>query len=192
MDVDQHVAQRIRELRASHKFTLERLAELSGVSRSTISSIERVETSPTAAVLDKLAKAFGLPLARLFEDTTSDTPASPLSRHADQPTWVDPASGYVRRQLSPLGFPMPLNLVEVAFPAAKSVSFDSPPQDMAVHQLVWQLEGEMEITLGDDAWRLKAGDCVALVVDKPITFRNPTRKPARYAVALTHRSKRSL
>ena len=42
----------------------------------------------------------------------------------------------------------------------------------------------MTITLGDVSHRLEAGDCLALHVDGPIEFRNPTRRPARYAVVI--------
>jgi transcriptional regulator with XRE-family HTH domain len=85
MNVDQHIAQRIRALRKAHELTLDRLSELSGVSRSTISSIEREETSPTAAVLNKLADALGVSLAALFSDEARDATQSPISRLAQQP-----------------------------------------------------------------------------------------------------------
>jgi transcriptional regulator with XRE-family HTH domain len=185
MDVDQHIAKRIGALRKSHDFTLERLSELSGVSRSTISSIERNETSPTAAVLNKLADALGVSLAALFSDDAPEAAESPLSRFAQQPVWTDPASGYLRRHVSPPGHSSPLELVEVEFPPGRSVSFDSPIRSVAIHQLVWVLDGEIEVTWGGTAWRLRTGDCLAMVLDQHIGFRNPTRKPARYAVALT-------
>jgi transcriptional regulator with XRE-family HTH domain len=185
MNVDQHIARRIRELRKAHDLTLDRLSDLSGVSRSTISSIEREETSPTAAVLDKLADALGISLAAFFADDARDATESPLSRLAQQQVWTDPASGYVRRHVSPPGFASPLELAEVTFPPGRSVSFDSPIRSIVTHQLVWMLEGDMEITLADTTWRLRTGDCLAMVLDQRMTFRNPTRKPARYAVALT-------
>jgi hypothetical protein len=31
---------------------------------------------------------------------------------------------------------------------------------------------------------LNAGDCLALVLNRPLLYVNPTRKPARYAVVL--------
>ena len=42
----------------------------------------------------------------------------------------------------------------------------------------------MEISVGDAHWRLESGDCLAMRLDQPIVYRNPTRKPARYLVAL--------
>src|SRR5438309_2956881 len=102
MDINARIAHRVRELRDSRGFSLDALAERSGVSRSNISLIERAQSSPTAAVLDKLAAGLGVTLASLFEG--GDGPAaepSPLARVAEQPLWTDPASGYVRRNLSP-------------------------------------------------------------------------------------------
>src|SRR5512139_748125 len=96
-DLDQRIARRVRELRAAHGFTLEQLATRSGVSRSMISVVERGESSPTAALLDKLAAGLGVTLNALFEAPRSNEAPSPLSRHADQAEWQDPDSGYLRR-----------------------------------------------------------------------------------------------
>lgn len=185
MDVDAHLAKRVRGLRKARDCTLEKLAELSGVSRSMISLIERGETSPTAAVLDKLAGALGVTLASLFSQDSQSEFELPLARRAEQRLWRDPASGYVRRNVSPRGYPSPMELVEVTFPPGKSVAFENVVRNAVTHQQVWVLEGEMEVTVGEKTWRLKTGDCLAMVLERHIAFSNPTRKPARYAVALT-------
>jgi transcriptional regulator with XRE-family HTH domain len=52
MDINQIIASRIRDLRSKQGWSLDTLAERSGVSRSNISLIERGESSPTAIVLD--------------------------------------------------------------------------------------------------------------------------------------------
>src|SRR2546425_10602131 len=65
-DLNQRIAERVRELRAAHGLSLDALAGKSGVSRSMISLIERGESSPTAVVLEKLAAGFGGMLASLF------------------------------------------------------------------------------------------------------------------------------
>lgn len=185
MNVDQHLAKRIRELRQARGLTLEQLAELSGVSRSMISLIEREETSPTAAVLNKLADALSVSLAGLFADESRDVADTPLARLAQQPVWTDPGSGYVRRHVSPSGPASPVELVEVSFPPGQRVTFDSPTRNVVTHQLVWMLEGQMEVAVAGTAWRLQPGDCLAMVLGPQTIFRNPTRKPARYAVVLT-------
>jgi transcriptional regulator with XRE-family HTH domain len=184
MDIGTRIARRIRELRDELGLSLDALAERSGVSRSNISLIERCQSSPSAVVLDKLATALGVALASLFEEG-SDVSALPLplARSADQPTWTDPASGYVRRQLSPAS-PSPLQLVEVVFPAGERVAYETAARDAEIHQQIWIVEGAMEITVGDATWRLDAGDCLAMRLDQPIVYRNMSQRPARYLVAL--------
>src|SRR2546426_8385151 len=86
-DLNQRIAERVRELRAAHGFSLDALAGRSGVSRSMISLIERGESSPTAVVLEKLAAGFGGMLASLFDAPAAAPPAPrrPGGRRDDQP-----------------------------------------------------------------------------------------------------------
>lgn len=185
MDINLLIARRVRELRDAAGLSLDALAGRSGVSRSNISLIERGKSSPTAAVLDKLASALGVALAALFEDKGSpEQEPSPLARVAEQPVWTDPASGYMRRSLSPAA-PSPLQLVDVVFPPGQRVAYDSVPHNADIHQQVWMIEGAMDISVGERHWRLEAGDTLAMRLDRHIVYHNHTRKQARYLVALT-------
>lgn len=190
MDLDALIAMRVRELRKARGHSLDTLADLSRVSRSMISLIERGETSPTAAVLNRLANALGVTLASLFAEEAGTAPV-PLSRLADQQVWKDPATGYERRHVSPSGYATPIELVEVAFPAGETVTFETIIRNVVTHQQVWVLEGEMIVTVDGDASHLRVGDCLAMVLGQRITFHNPTKKLARYAVVLTTTSNTS-
>ena len=185
-DLDQRIAERVRELRAQRGLSLEALASKCGVSRSMISLVERAETSPTAALLQKLATGLGLTLAALFDPPAAEpgTPRGPLARREDQIQWQDPASGYVRRNVSPPGAPQPMRIVDVHFPPRQRVAFDNGGLDVQVHQQVWVLEGSIDVTTGTERHRLRSGDCLAMTLDRPTMFYNPTRQPARYAVVL--------
>jgi uncharacterized cupin superfamily protein len=61
---------------------------------------------------------------------------------------------------------------------------DNGGRDVRVHQQVWVLEGAIDVTLGAKRHRLHAGDCLAMELDRPSTFHNPTRRSARYAVVI--------
>jgi transcriptional regulator with XRE-family HTH domain len=182
MDINQLIAHRLRELRDAQGLSLAALAERSGVSKSNISLIERGESSATATVLDKLSAALGVTVASLFEKPAEEA-SSPVSRFADQPVWTDPGSGYVRRNLSPAIY-SPIQLVEVNFPAGQRVAYETSTRDVDVHQQVWIIEGRMEVTVGDTLWTLATGDCLAMRLDQPVAYHNPTDKPARYLVSL--------
>ena len=181
-DLNQRIAARVAGLRAGQGLSLEALAARSGVSRSTLSLIERGETSATAVLLEKVAAGIGVALAALFE--TERAAPGPLMRRAEQAEWRDPASGYLRRNVSPPDHPSPLRIVEVEFPAGRRVLLEGGTAAGAIDEQIWVLEGRMSITLGGARHRLDAGDCIALRVDRPIEFHNPTRQRARYAVVI--------
>jgi len=180
----QRIAARVRQLRADAGLSLDGLAAASRVSRSALSLIERAESSPTAVVLDKIAAALDVPLASLFDPAPAPAAASPMSRRATQALWQDPGSGYVRRGVSPAGWPSPIQIVEIHFPAGATVAYESGPRERTLHQQIWLLEGRIDFRIGEQTWRLEAGDCLALQLDRPTHFHNPTRKAARYAVVL--------
>jgi len=184
-DLNGRIAERVRELRATRGLSLDALATRSGVSRSMISLVERGESSPTAVVLEKLATGLGVTMAAMFDaPITASAPGGPIARRADQPLWRDPASGYLRRNVSPPGAPQPMQIVEVEFPPRARVAFETGARDVRIQQQVWVLEGTIDVTVGAERHRLRDGDCLAMQLDRPTMFHNPTRKPARYAVVI--------
>ncbi len=77
-----------------------------------------------------------------------------------------------------------MRIVEVHFPPRARVAFENAARDGRVYQQVWVLDGEIDVTLGAECHRLREGDCLAVQLDRPTMFHNPTRKPARYAVVI--------
>jgi transcriptional regulator with XRE-family HTH domain len=146
--VTQRIASRVRQLRADAGLSLDALAAASGVSRSALSLIERAQSSPTAVVLDRIAVALGVPLASLFDGPAAPASASPLARRAEQPVWQDPASGYVRRAVSPIGYPSPIQIVEVEFPPGAMVAYEATLRERTVHEQLWVLQGRIDFTVG--------------------------------------------
>src|SRR5271155_536665 len=113
-DPTKGLAQRIHAGRAARGWSIAELAQRSGVSRAMISKVERGEASPTAALLGRLSGAFGLTLSTLL--ARAELGGGRLLRAGEQPQWKDPATGYVRRHISPAS-DIPLELIEVELPA---------------------------------------------------------------------------
>ena len=185
-DLNDRIAQRVRDLRAARGLSLDALAMHCGVSRSMISLIERGESSPTAVVLEKLATGLGVSLASLFE--APEPAPHPVARLADQPLWRDPHSGYVRRNVSPSGVGSPIQIVEVAFPPKARVAYETARANRRCTSRCGCSKAPSNVTVGDERHRLGAGDCAAMVLDRPVSYYNPTREPARYAVVITART----
>jgi transcriptional regulator with XRE-family HTH domain len=178
-NLDQRIAVRVRAQRQERGLTLDALAERSGVSRAMISRVERGEASPTAALLGRLAGALQTTLSEFFKEQAGETP---LVRAAEQAIWRDPATGYLRRNVTDGG--AGLDIVEVTLPPGANVIYDNAAAFVAVEQVVWVLEGRLRMGLGDDVFDLATGDSLAMRLDRPVRFQNIGAAPVRYAVVL--------
>jgi transcriptional regulator with XRE-family HTH domain len=181
--LSESLASTLHAARAARDFSVNALADRSGVSRAMITKIERGEAQPTAALLGRLSAALGMTLSELV--ARAESTGQRLVRAADQPKWTDPETGYVRRAVSPPAGG-PLELVEVVLPPGAVVSYLADSFTFRTQQL-WVLEGHLRFREGDTDHELDAGDCLQLGPPAPCSFINPTDTPCRYLVALAKR-----
>ena len=67
MQIQKRLGANIRQLRDQKNWSQEELAERTGLHRTYISSLERGLRNPTVIVLEKIARAYNVPLAKLVE-----------------------------------------------------------------------------------------------------------------------------
>ncbi|WP_108660052.1 helix-turn-helix domain-containing protein [Acuticoccus kandeliae] len=179
-DVDRNIGARIRIERESRGWSLTELATRAGISRAMIHKVERGESSPTAQLLGKLSGAFGLSMSTLI--ARAETGEGRMLRAADQPTWTDPETGYVRRHISPKS-ELPLDLVRVTLPAGAHVPMPASAYAFA-RQLIWVLEGELVFIEGAVRHEMACGDCLELGPPMDCAFANESAADCTYLVAL--------
>src|SRR5438093_4225331 len=181
IEIERRIAERLARLRAERGWSLDALAERTGISRATLSRLERFELSPTAAMLGKLCTVYGWTLSRLMAEAETRPPN--LVPAAEQPKWKDPESGYRRRVVSPPAPELRGELVEVHMPAGASVSFDASPIAGLEHHL-WMLDGSLTLEVDGSRFRLRAGDCLRYLLAGPTRFHGTGKRQARYLVAI--------
>jgi len=188
-NINLRIAARVRGLRAEQNLTLDTLAVQCAVSRSMLSLIERGESSPTAVVLEKIARGLGVSLAALFDDPAA--PANPVARREEHTPWRDPGSGYIRRNISPESYPSPIKIVEVVLPAKTRIAYETGSRELPLAQQVWVQQGMLDVTVGKMLYRLMQDDCLAMPLNVPISFHNRTQKLVRYIVVVGDERTRS-
>jgi transcriptional regulator with XRE-family HTH domain len=174
------LAARIANERKARDWSLAELASRSGVSKAMLSKIERREASPTALIIGRIATAFDTTLANLLAEPEEGEPRFlPRKR---QPTWGDPATGYIRRQVY-LSAHLPVELVDVELPPGASVSFPASTYVLTRH-VVWVLDGRLTLFEAEARHDLDAGDRLEFGPPSDTTFRNEAREPCRYLVTV--------
>src|SRR4051812_4319796 len=120
--IDSEIASRLAGLRAERGWTLETLAQQTGISRATLSRLERGELSPTASMLSTLCAQYGWTLSRLIAEGEKEAPS--LVTAKSQVVWKDPETGYIRRIFSPPHPDLRGELVEIWLPPGCAISYD--------------------------------------------------------------------
>ncbi len=158
------VCRRIRELRAERNWPLERLATLSGVSRSMLSQIEREKANPTLAVTLRIAHAFDLSLSQLVE--TSETSPEIEVIRADDERHVFRSDRDCRiRTLSPLDLEKDVEFYEVVL--ARGGALRSAPHFQGTREFLTVVDGAVHVESGTAARELGRGDSASYRADVP-------------------------
>ena len=177
--LDSRLAQRLASLRTERGWSLDDLAQSTGISRATLSRLERGETSPTASLLGKLCSTYGLTMSRLLGELEQQG-ARLIPRTAQQ-TWVDPETGFQRRLVSPPSRGFRMEMIEGTLPAGAVIAYEAAPV-RGMEQHMWMLGGALDYTLDGVDYRLNPGDCLRFHIFGATRFSCPGPNPAHYLV----------
>lgn len=180
-DMDDRIARRLKALRAERGWSLDDLARESGVSRASLSRLEKAEVSPTASVLGRLCAAYGLPLSRLMRMVEDSF--QPVVRHDAQLVWTDASVGFERRSVSPPARTLAGEVLECTLAAGARIAYDRPPRPGLEHHIV-VLEGRLTITVDGVAHALGPGDCLRYQLAGATVFETAPSCGARYHLFL--------
>lgn len=182
MDIAKIAGQNIKRIREDKHLSLDIAAELTGVSRSMLSQIERGETNPTITVLWKIAQGYKVSFTSLIEQT--DT-AGAVIRRKDVPSLTDVNSGYEN-------YPVFLFDPETRFETYRIViqpggGLDAQPHLPGTEEYITVFAGNMQVTVGPETYVLDAGDSLHFPADVPHAYHNSGKTPAELSMLLYYR-----
>ncbi len=178
---DLTLAGRLLAIRQKAGLTLEQAAQKSGISRATLSRIERGDNSPTANALGRLCSTYGVTMSQLLLEIEDDEPR--LISRAAATVWHDPQTGFVRTAISPPAKGYDIELVWSELPAGATIDYGAPPSH-GMEQHIVLFDGRLDLRLGDGLHRLERNDCLRMKLQSTVSFHNPGRNTARYLVAI--------
>lgn len=158
----------LKSIRAKAGLSLDRTAELTGVSKAMLGQIERGESSPTIATLWKIAKGLHLPLTALLAAPAPlpDRPAAvfPESLTFDILFDYDPTLG-----------------TETFLITLKPMQTHcSEAHDIGVVEDIMPITGDMEVLQGGAWVPCLMNNGLRLKADQPHGYRNPSNEPIRF------------
>ena len=148
------IGERIKTLRTRQGMTLAELSEKANLSISYLSQIERDKTSPSLTTLETIAKSLNIGLRYLFE--TDDEVAFVV--HADRGTRAAPSGVLIERQpLMPQSGNPEIEVYRIIIHPNAAVE---QIEQFAGEEIIYVLNGELTISIGDELFTLNAGDSI--------------------------------
>jgi transcriptional regulator with XRE-family HTH domain len=169
----------LRRRRLALGFSLEALAEASGVSAAMLSEVERSVKNPTVKLAYQIARALGCSLTELLDEGEAKPPV--VVRAAERLALVDPESGVERHSLSPEMLRRGLELVSYTLPPRTSAG-EMAPNRSGLLEHVTVVGGTLTIVLGGTPHVLAAGDGVTYGPQVTVEYRNDARKACTFVL----------
>jgi len=162
------VGSNLRRLRTRRGLSLERLAQISGVSRAMLGQIELGQSAPTINVLWKIARALEVTFSALISARTQS--GALVLRSAESKILTSKDRSFSSRALFPFDEPRRVEFYELRLAASSIEEADAHPPGTSENLVV--TAGTLEIDVAGDTHRLETGDSILFEADTPHTYRN--------------------
>ncbi len=176
------VGSNLRRLRTRRGLSLERLAQISGVSRAMLGQIELGQSAPTINVLWKIARALEVTFSALISARTQS--GALVLRSSESKILTSKDRSFSSRALFPFDEPRRVEFYELRLAAASVEEADAHPPGTSENLVV--TAGSLEIDVAGDTHRLEAGDSILFEADTPHAYRNPGRVEAVMYLVMTY------
>lgn len=167
-----YLGRRLRQLRQSQKITLQQLAEVTGLTASFISQVERNQTMPSILAIQKISKALGTSVTYFFEESISESKIIVRKDQRKKLTIPDAKINY--ELLTPtLGKAIEFFLAKMEPGIETEDPFSHEGEEYG-----YVISGSVKILIGDQFYELNEGDSICFKANMPHAIHNVSDREA--------------
>ena len=194
------LGEKIREERRKRKFTLEKLSQKAGLSKSFLSQVERGLAQASVSSLKKIAREFGISVVDLFsEQPEPQYPGgAPPNANKNGPMYIggfQVVRANRRKSLTLPGSKVTYDLLTPDLNRQLEVMFmkiepgehsgDEPLIDLPGEKFGLVLKGTLEFRVGKEVQEIRAGDSFYFPAHVPHAWRGLGKEPIEVIWVLT-------
>ena len=180
VDLAEQVGRRVRAARAGRGWTLDDLAGRSGVSRRMVVNVEQGVSNASIATLLRLSTALGISLASLVE--APDASDLVVQRSGTHPVLWEGELGGRGALVASTEAPDVVELWDWTLgPLERYVSEE---HSSGTRELLQVLSGTVTVTVAGESATLRVGDALSFRGDRPHSYSNAGRRPARFSLSV--------
>lgn len=177
------IAKNLKSYREGKKLSLERVAELTGVSKTMIGQIERGESSPTIKTISKIANGLKIPFTALINNPQPDTK---VVLRSEIQTLSEDNGKYRVYPNFPFEDDRRFEVYSVEIEKGGFLSTDSHKE--GTEELLTVFEGELTVRVNHNEYTIRNGDSIRFKADRPHTYHNSGKTLTRLSMILHYPS----
>lgn len=176
------IGEKIRALRQEGKLSIQKLADRSGVSPAGIYKIEINEMTPSITTLMKIAGALGKRVSYFIEENEEVKNVEFVPSGGRRTAYNKVSKIKVENIAARLE---DCKMYSGIMTIKKGGGTGSEPVAHIGEELIFCLQGELEVKVGKNSYRLAEGDSLHLKSNIPHNWNNPGKEDARILYVLT-------
>ncbi|AWB10285.1 transcriptional regulator, XRE family with cupin sensor [Thermodesulfobium acidiphilum] len=166
-DLNFIIANNLKKIREKRKLSLDKLSEITGVSKSLLSQIERAESNPTVTTLKKITTGLKISFTALLE---SPKPNVDVVRFNNITPIIEDGGKYRVYPIFPFDENRRFEIYIVELDKDSSIRAIAHPD--RTQEFITVFEGELKVSLGEEELIISKGDSIRFFADKPHIYSN--------------------
>lgn len=151
------IGTKIRKIRLQEQMTLQELSQRCGCSKSMLSKIENSVANPSIATLSKIAKALGIKMSNLLDESNDQNCVFMSAASLDDDSFIKSTEGY---EFAPLAVNYINNSMMPLLIHAKAGEVIEHELVHNGEEFVMVLRGELLFRVGNTEYTMKERDCI--------------------------------
>ena len=173
------VANNLKRLREERKLSLDKVAEMTGVSKSMLGQIERGESNPTITTIWKIANGLKVSFSALI--TTTQSATALIGKNDIQPL-VEDNGKYRAYPFFPYEDGRSFEMFTIEIEKGGYLSADA--HGNGTEEFVTVFEGELTIYVNNEEYTVISGDSIRFRADRPHAYHNSGNAMTRMSMVI--------
>lgn len=166
-DLNFIIANNLKTIREGRKLSLDKLSEITGVSKSMLGQIERGESNPTVTTLKKITVGLKISFTALLDNPR---PKVDIVKFDDILPITEDDGRYRVYPVFPFDEYRRFEIYIVEFDVESSLKASAHPD--GTEEFITVFEGELKVSLENEEFIIKKGDSIRFFADKPHIYSN--------------------
>lgn len=169
----------LKSIRNGRGLSLDKVAELTGVSKAMLAQVERGESSPSISVIWKIANGLHLSFTSLIEE---QSPSISIVKIADMEPLLEEKGSFRSYPLFPFS---PQKQFEIYIVEMDPYCYhESEAHSAGVEEYIVLLQGSLEISINGSNHTLNPSESLRFIADQPHSYKNNTDSMVQYHVII--------